>query len=97
MLRIIRVVGESMSPEITDGDYVAMVTSPRFLHRLRPGDVIVFRHPIWGRLIKRIARHEPGLGYYVIGANSESLDSRKLGYIPQEAIEGKVIWHIRQH
>lgn len=85
-----------MSPEIMDGDYVVIATSPRFLRRLKAGDVIVFQHPGWGRLIKRIAHEDPRLGYYVIGANANSLDSRKLGYILPEAIEGKVIWHIRQ-
>ncbi len=96
MFRIFRIVGDSMSPEIANGDYVVLATSPRFLRRLQPGQVIVFHHPAWGTLIKRIQRRDPSLGYYVVGAHPESLDSRKLGYISREQVIGRMIAHIRR-
>ncbi len=95
MFRILRIVGESMSPEINDGDYVVLATSPLFLRRLRPGMVVVFWHPRHGQLIKRIARVDPAAGIFVVGSHKHSLGSQQLGWIPPAAILGRVIWHIR--
>ncbi len=94
MFRILRVVGDSMSPEIQDGDYAVFAASPLFLRRLRPGQVVTFVHPQYGRLIKRVQRCDPLLGVYVVGAHPNSLDSRKLGWIPLTAVDGRLLWHI---
>jgi len=94
MLEIIKVTGESLSPEYKEGDYVIIVTYPFFL-RLKPGDTIVFDQPEYGRVIKKIQRIEYNL-IYVSGAHANSVDSRRFGPVPRKNILGKVIWHIQK-
>jgi nickel-type superoxide dismutase maturation protease len=95
MLRVIRVTGESLSPQIREGDYVVITTIPFFLNRLRPGDVIVFRHPSYGVMIKRVERVlSEGDTLFVIGDHPHSLDSRRFGPVPRRDVVGKMVWHI---
>jgi len=95
MFRILKVAGDSMSPDFQDGDFVALATAPFFLKRLKVGDTIIFDHKLYGMLIKRIASFDPETAEaYVEGTSSDSLDSRRLGTIRREAIQGKVIAHI---
>jgi hypothetical protein len=78
-----------------EGDYVVITTLPFLSRRIRPGDIIVFQHGLYGTLIKIVDRILPeGDEVYVIGASENSLDSRRLGPISRQAIKGKVIWHI---
>ena len=95
MIRLLKVTGDSMSPDFQDGDFVALATAPFFLKRLKVGDTIIFDHKLYGTLIKRIAYFDPETSdAYVEGTSSDSLDSRRLGTIRREAIKGKVIAHI---
>ena len=64
---------------------------------LRPGDVVVFRHPTLGRLIKLVERVEADGGLvYVTGLDPHSRDSRVFGPLPRALLLGKVIGHIRK-
>lgn len=95
MLRIHKVTGDSMSPDFREGDFVVLTTGPFFLKRLKIGDVIIFKHKLYGMLIKRIASINPETAeVYVKGTRPDSLDSRRLGAIRHDAIRGKVIAHI---
>ncbi len=95
MLRVIKVTGESLSPEYQEGDYVVVTTIPFFLNRIRVGDIIVFRQSPYGTMIKRVERLLPeGRQYFVVGAHPQSVDSRQFGPVPREALIGKLIWHI---
>jgi len=97
MLRLLKVSGNSLSPGYQEGDFVVIVKIPLFLHPYHHGDVIVFHHPHYGRLIKRIKVIDIAQGaVYVAGDHPESLDSRQLGPISLNALEGKVIWHIKK-
>jgi signal peptidase I len=94
MLRILKVTGDSMSPDFEEGDFVVITTVPFFLNRLHVGDVIIFDHKLYGTLIKRIASFDPETAeVYVEGAHPDSLDSRRLGTISPGHIRGKVIAH----
>jgi signal peptidase I len=94
MFRILKVTGDSMSPDFQEGDFVALATAPFFLNHLRIGDVIIFDHTHYGTLIKRIASFDPETAEaYVEGTRPDSLDSRRLGTIRRDAIRGKVIAH----
>ena len=95
MLRILRILGDSMSPEFKEKDFAVIGTMSFFSRRLRAGDTIVFTHQHYGTLIKRIQRID-NEGVYVIGAHENSLDSRRLGPIEPAKIQGRVIWHIRR-
>ena len=82
-----------MLPEYSDGDFVLI--RRRFLFAHKEGDVVVFSDPFFGMLIKKIEKVTKA-GVYVLGTGETSLDSRRLGPVPEEAIQGKVIWHIRR-
>jgi signal peptidase I len=94
MFRIIKVKGDSMSPDYQEGDFVVLATAPFFLKRLKVGDIIIFEHRLYGTLIKRIASFDPETAEaYVEGTRPDSLDSRRLGTIRRKKIRGKVIAH----
>ena len=62
-----------------DGDFV--VTAGSLLAGpIKPGDVIVFRQPDYGIMIKQVERLE-GDGLFVVGTHERSADSREFGAI----------------
>lgn len=97
MLRLLRITGNSLTPAYQEGDFVFISKIPFLFHPLRPGDVIAFRQPGYGLLIKQVERIEPGGGaVFVTGSHPESIDSRHFGSIPRQAVLGRVIAHIRK-
>ena len=65
--------------------------------KIRAGDVIVFRQPGFGLLIKRVIHVlDEEKAFNVQGTQVDSTDSRDFGPVPMNQIIGKVIWHIRQ-
>lgn len=95
MFRIIKVTGDSLAPTYLEGDYVVVTTFPFFLVRIKPGDIIVFNHDAYGRMIKKVVNvSEEGGGFTVIGSHKDSVDSRHFGTVPLSSVIGKVIWHI---
>lgn len=95
MLKIIRVEGESLSPEYLPGDYALLYTGKRG-RQPKPGSVIVFRHPAYGVMIKRVQRVDADGWLYVTGSHPHSVDSARFGPIPPQEVIGTVIWHIRR-
>lgn len=94
MFRIHKITGDSMSPDFQEGDFVVLLTVPFFLNRLKIGDIIVFDHQLYGRLIKRIVSFDPETAEaYVQGTQPNSLGSLRLGTIRRDAIRGKVVAH----
>ena len=91
MLKILRIQGESMTPEYQDGDFVLIVG----VKYPKEGDVIVFHNQLYGTLLKRIEKITEQ-GIYVIGTGENSLDSRRLGPVSPDKVQGKVIWHIKR-
>ena len=92
MLRLMRVKGSSLRPEVQDGDIVLLLTWRRRLWRLRPGQRVVFRQHSYGTLIKKIERLGPGEDQiFVTGSHAASVDSYEFGPIPVQSIAGIVI------
>lgn len=89
---IFRVAERSMEPAIKEGSYAVVW---RLSGRLKPGTVVVLRHPskeIW--IIKRI-RDVDGKSACVVGDNtSKSEDSRKFGRVNLDRIAGRVIFAV---
>jgi signal peptidase I len=96
MFRLLKVTGDSLAPEYREGDFVLVSKIPFYLVPPSPGDVIAFRQPGYGLLIKRIQNISPDGGLNVIGNHPESIDSRVFGTVRRKDILGKVIWHIRK-
>ncbi len=95
MLRIVKVTGESLSPEYKEGDYVVVTTIPFFFYSLKQGDKVVFRHPVYGTMVKRVEQvGSDGQEIFVIGSHPQSVDSRQFGPIPKAWVTGKVLWHV---
>lgn len=96
ILSIFKITGESMLPDYKEGDFVVISKIPFLIRNSLIGDIVIFNHPIYGILIKKIDSFVPGEGFFVSGTHEKSLDSNKLGRIPLDAIRGKVILHIRK-
>jgi signal peptidase I len=96
ILRLLKVRGASLWPDYREGDYVLAAGVPFPARSIRAGDVIVFRQPGYGTLIKRVRRVlENGGAYDVRGTQISSSDSRNFGPVPQNQVTGKVIVSFR--
>jgi nickel-type superoxide dismutase maturation protease len=97
MLRIYKVTGSSMLPVYQEGDYVLTSKIPAWARGVRPGDVIVFQHPLYGRLIKLVQQHDRQRDEITVrGLNDSSVDSRHFGPLPVRDVAGVVIAHFRK-
>jgi signal peptidase I len=95
MLRFFRVTGESMTPDLQQGDFVLVAKIPLICSSIKAGDVIVFRQSEYGTLIKKVSHiSSRGEAFFVSGSNPLSTDSRQFGPVHCKDVFGKVIWHI---
>ena len=95
LFTILKVKGSSLAPRCRDGDYVIVSGWALRWRACRPGDLVVFDQPSYGRLIKRVERVLPGGALDVRGEDIDSIDSRLFGPVPPTALRGRVIWHIQ--
>ncbi|WP_111497661.1 nickel-type superoxide dismutase maturation protease [Marinobacter bohaiensis] len=92
-IRLFKVTGESMLPELGPGSFV-IVFGRRSL-ALRVGDVIVAEHPAYGRIVKRITAIQPDAALMLAGDNpAKSTSTQAMGAVPRSRVLGKVIWRI---
>lgn len=95
MIQILKVTGESLSPFFVEGDFVVVSKIPFVLRKIKAGDIVVFRHPVYGTMIKKVAHISPdGDEIFVLGTHPESTDSRQFGPLRRRQLIGKVVWHI---
>lgn len=89
----VRIVGLSMEPTVVNGDWWLVRRSSR----LRPGAVVLLRHPLRPELpvVKRLVERRAE-GWWVLGDNPDhSEDSRQFGTVPEELIVGRLILRYR--
>jgi nickel-type superoxide dismutase maturation protease len=96
MFRLLRVAGDSLTPEFQHGDFVLVSKIPFLFSPPTTGNVVAFRQPGYGLLIKRIQAIKPDGGVMVSGNHLESVDSRVFGAVRPSDLLGKVIWHFRK-
>ena len=91
MLRIYKVTGSSMLPVYQEGDFVLTSKIPAWARGVRSGDVIVFQHPLYGRLIKQVQQHDRQRDEITVrGLNDASVDSRDFGPLRARNVAGVV-------
>jgi len=76
MLKIIKVTGSSLSPFFLPGDYVLVNTYRPGYKNLLAGNVVVFQHTEFGRLIKRVHTNFPGTENLKVAGSHENSISR---------------------
>ena len=82
----IAIAGDSMVPAASPGDWWLV----RRTTRIRPGDLVAFRHPVRIDLlvVKRAVERRPD-GWWMLGDNpARSDDSRHFGAVPDDRIVG---------
>ncbi|WP_371484448.1 nickel-type superoxide dismutase maturation protease [Kitasatospora sp. NBC_00315] len=87
------VAGPSMVPTLHDGDLVVV----RYGARIRPGAVVLFRHPLQQdlTLVKRADGRRRG-GWWLLSDNRPvDSDSRQFGAVPDELVLGRVLFRVR--
>lgn len=88
------VAESSMEPALRPGDWLLVWRGWRGRPRVRPGQVVVARHPAQQGmlLVKRIAWHE-GDGWWVTADNAAAggTDSFRFGPIPAGLVAGRVL------
>ncbi|MBH5336947.1 nickel-type superoxide dismutase maturation protease [Streptomyces pactum] len=87
------VYGPSMTPTLLPGDRLVI----RYGATLRPGNVVMLRHPfqqdLW--IVKRLAERRDG-GWWVLGDNPFATpDSREFGVVPDELVVGRAVLRLR--
>ncbi|MDF3297938.1 nickel-type superoxide dismutase maturation protease [Streptomyces tropicalis] len=87
------VTGPSMVPTLHHGDQLLV----QYGARVRPGDVVVLRHPFQQDLlvVKRAAERREG-GWWVLGDNAYAGgDSTDYGAVPEDLVLGRVRFRYR--
>ncbi|GAA2256306.1 MULTISPECIES: nickel-type superoxide dismutase maturation protease [Kitasatospora] len=90
---VVDVAGPSMRPILRDGDQVLV----HYGARIRPGAVVLFRHPLRQDLlvVKRAAGRRRG-GWWLMSDNPLVVtDSREYGAVPDELVLGRVLLRMR--
>jgi len=100
----VAVAERSMEPALRPGDWliVRRTMDPGRSLRLRPGQVVVARHPGRGGMliVKRLARRDGG-GWWLASDNpaAGAVDSAAFGAVPAALIQGRVLgryWPLRR-
>ncbi|WP_079159614.1 nickel-type superoxide dismutase maturation protease [Streptomyces griseus] len=87
-LQVVEVTGPSMVPTLYHGDWLLVQHGAP----VRPGDVVILRHPFQQDLlvVKRAAERR-GNGWWVLGDNSfAGGDSTDYGTVPEELVLARV-------
>jgi signal peptidase I len=98
MLKLLKVTENSLAPEYQEGDFVLVAKIPFFFFKtLHQGDIVVFKQPLYGTMIKKIEQlFLLQREVYVVGTHPDSIDSHQFGAIAERDLVGKVIWHIQK-
>lgn len=91
MFSVLKIQGQSMYPSLSNGDFVVTV---RYFYRLTVDDIVVFQHPLYGRLIKRVQEINSTGMLRVSGENNRSVSSEQMGWVKDEQIQGKVVFSL---
>ena len=80
-----------MNPFLFEGDYVVISKIPN----LRVDDVVVIKHKIFGKIIKRVKEISHDNRLILKSDYSKGISSKQIGSITKEDILGKVLFRIK--
>jgi len=83
-----KIVGDSMSPTINDGNYVIFFSSKRM--KIIPNKLYRLSHPKFGSIIKRLSYEDAGGNFWFKGDSHNSTSLKKIGAITKEQIDGRI-------
>ncbi len=93
MIRLVKIIGQSMTPEFHEGDYLILQTA--FL-KPKTGQHIVYRHQEFGLIFKQIDKIENDGRFFLRSINPLGLQAERTGHCSPSRITGKVLWHIKK-
>ena len=97
MFRIIKIEGESMSPDYNNGDFVIVTRLPLLLNTVKINSVLVFTTQNYGILIKKISDIDRvKKKYFFKGSNKNSVTTEMIGAIDKKDIIGVVLLHFKK-
>jgi signal peptidase I len=97
LIRFFRVSGQSMQPLLNEGDLALALDWYWLAGPLKPGDMVVFRHALYGTLVKQVEQLlTDDRRLTVRGTRAVSLDSQEFGPIARADVLGKVVWRVRR-
>ena len=84
-----------MEPTLKDGSMVLVSSTPYWFKNPRINDIVLFQDTKSEKLLIKRIKAIKNSRYLLLGDNtSDSIDSRKLGWIEKKNIVGKVIYII---
>ena len=76
-----------MTPDLPGGTFALF----RRAGSIAVGDIVLVRHPVYGRIVKRVTSAAPA-GYGLAGTSPVSTSPEKLGIVPKQAVLGTLLW-----
>ncbi|MBI78478.1 MAG: hypothetical protein CMM53_11995 [Rhodospirillaceae bacterium] len=92
--KISLIEGSSMAPTLKHGDYVI---SKKPNHNISVGNIVIIKHPKFGKIIKRISSLNNSGQFIVEGDNPESTSPELLGPIDISHIKEIVCWRVEAY
>ena len=83
-----KVLGDSMSPNIKDGNYVIFFSSKRM--KIIPNKIYRLSHPKFGSIIKRLSHEDADGNFWFKGDSHNSTSLKKIGVITKGQINGRI-------
>ena len=84
-----------MEPSYSEGDYLLVNHFAFYFRKPRKGEVVLLKDPRTGKSILKRIHTIRGEKYDVRGDNpSQSTDSQHFGWVREEQILGKVLFHV---
>lgn len=79
-----------MQPTLPEGSEVLVSSIPYFFTSPKKGDIVAFK--LYGKILIKRIKMRKSEKYYLVGDNgTDSLDSKKLGWVDRKEIMGKII------
>ena len=82
-----------MSPYLTDGSYVIVISPWNFLLSRKP--ILCFRHKQYGKIVKRLKSFKNGC-FFFDSDSPEGISSDQIGPIAKQEIIGRVLVIVRK-